>query len=150
MQNVYKLVIGDWSQDGHQKSEFFYFRCNLPDADIKAAYLKACEQIGVGLHRVRKGETHTAICAKYEEHGIPLVSKAKLSNAGVDFKKVGGLEEHGEWSDISPASIAIIFLEMVRVVRPEFQWEAIKDQTPCINGFWSKDFNIGFGYGVFE
>jgi len=39
---------------------------------------------------------------------------------------------------------------MVRASRPDFVYEIVEDDTPCVNGFWSKDFNHHIGYGVFD
>lgn len=150
MFNMMKLVVGDWSNDGHGMSEFVYFNCNMPEHEVKKAYLEAVAKCGVGLHDPRKGEDHVAICSEYEERTIPLIYKEQLEKAGVDFSIVGGIEEAGSWCDFSEKAIAQIFLQLVKTVRPDFKYEIVNDQVPCINGFWSKDFNLGFGYGVFS
>jgi hypothetical protein len=150
MKNTLKLVVGDWSHDGHNQSEFVYFDCNLTEVELKAAYLEAVEKCGVGLHRPRKGEKHTAVCTEYEQRTIPLELKAKMEAVGVDFEKVGGSEIIvGEWGDFGGKGIAKLFLELVKAARPHFEYEIINDRVPCVNGFWSKDFNISFGYGMY-
>lgn len=35
---VYKLVLGDWSKDGHKQSEDFLFDCNYDVHKIRQAY----------------------------------------------------------------------------------------------------------------
>lgn len=145
-----KLVIGDWSHDGHNQSEFVYFDSNISEAEIKEAYLNAVAKCGVGLHRARTGEQHESVCDEYEQRTIPLELKAKMEAIGVDFEKVGGYEcVEGQWGDFGGKGIAKLFLELVRAVRPDFQYDIINDRVPCINGFWSKDFNLGFGYGMY-
>ena len=37
---VYKLVLGDWSKDGHKQSEDFLFDCNYDVHKIRQAYKK--------------------------------------------------------------------------------------------------------------
>jgi hypothetical protein len=150
MKNTLKLVVGDWSSDGHNQSEFFYFDSNLSEAEVKAAYLEAVKKCGVGLHRPARGEKHKAICTEYEERTFPLELKAKLESIGVDFEKVGGSEiVFGSWGDFGAEGVAQLFLQLVKGVRPDFEYEIINDRVPCVNGFWSKDFNFSFGYGVY-
>jgi hypothetical protein len=150
MKNTFKLVIGDWSDDGHGKSDFIYFKTDFTEVEIKAAYLEAVAKCGVGLHRARKGESHESILDEYEARTFPLELKQKMEAAGVDFSKVGGSEIIvGEWGDLGAPGVARLFLELVKAARPHFTYEIINDQVPCINGFWSEDFNIGFGYGIY-
>lgn len=146
-----KIVIGDWSHDGHNQSEFVYFDSSLSEAEVKEAYREAVAKCGVGLHGPGRGEKHTAICDKYEQRTFSLELKEKMEAIGVDFTQVGGSEiVEGQWGDFGGKGIAKLFLQLVKAVRPGFQYDIINDRVPCINGFWSKDFNIGFGYGMYE
>ena len=40
---VYKLVLGDWSKDGHKQSEDFLFDCNYDVHKIRQAYKTAAK-----------------------------------------------------------------------------------------------------------
>ena len=43
---VYKLVLGDWSKDGHKQSEDFLFDCNYDVHKIRQAYKDSCKKLG--------------------------------------------------------------------------------------------------------
>ena len=47
---VYKLVLGDWSKDGHKQSEDFLFDCNYDVHKIRQAYKDSCKKLGVAFH----------------------------------------------------------------------------------------------------
>lgn len=42
---VYKLVLGDWSKDGHKQSEDFLFDCNYDVHKIRQAYKDSCKKL---------------------------------------------------------------------------------------------------------
>ena len=44
---IYKLVLGDWSEDGHGISEDFLFECNYDVHKIRQAYKDSCRKLGV-------------------------------------------------------------------------------------------------------
>lgn len=44
---VYKLVLGDWSKDGHKQSEDFLFDCNYDVHKIRQAYKDSCKKLGI-------------------------------------------------------------------------------------------------------
>ena len=107
MENTYKIVVGDWSEDGHNQWQFFYFKCNATQEQIKKAYLDAVKASGLALSRY-------------------------------------GLEEDVVYAE----HVARLFLDMVKSQLEGFEYEIVDDKIPCINGFWSKDFNISIGYGA--
>ena len=44
---IYKLVLGDWSDDGHGISKDFLFECNYDVHKIRQAYKDSCKKLGV-------------------------------------------------------------------------------------------------------
>lgn len=40
---IYKLVLGDWSDDGHGISKDFLFECNYDVHKIRQAYKDSCK-----------------------------------------------------------------------------------------------------------
>ena len=50
---VYKLVLGDWSEDGHGKSKDFLFDCNYDVSKIRQAYKDSCKKLGISLISIK-------------------------------------------------------------------------------------------------
>lgn len=45
---IYRLVLGDWSKDGHGYSKDVLIECNCNDVvDIQNAYKASCKKLGV-------------------------------------------------------------------------------------------------------
>lgn len=138
------LVIGDWSKDGHNQSEFVYFEHNKTEEEIKNAYLKACKKIGVQLHDHKKN----SILSDYEESSISKEIYDKLVNSGVNMEAIELDDPCEDEYAFNSDSVALLFLEMVKVTLPDFEYKITEQEKP-INGFWSDGFNHSIGYGVF-
>jgi hypothetical protein len=149
--NMYehRIVIGDWSHDGHNQEEYFTFKCSHDEQEIKKAYKEAVKKCRVALHDDHgRGKGITPVCCNYEERTIrePEVERLKELGVNLDFAK--GMDDNGDLS-CGPEDIARIFFEMVKTQIEGFTYELIPEKK-TINGFWSKDFNYGFGYGTFS
>lgn len=143
---THTIVIGDWSKDGHNQSDNFTFECNVEEADIKKAYLKAVKKSGISLHDAhgRANSKARAICCDYEDNKLDDKAVELLKAIGVDFSEV-----HLEEGTIGPEDVARLFFGMVKSQISGFEYKLIKTPKP-LNGFWSKDFNHGFGYGCYH
>ena len=145
-----KMVVGDWSDDGHGKSDFVYFDSSVDSATIKKAYLKACKQSGVYLHDT--GSKQGLLCS-YEDKYITTKDIKKLSKIGIDANKYEPEDEREADDAITihdPKTVCKLFLDMVGSQLPDFSYQILSDDIECINGFWSKDFNYGIGYGIYD
>ena len=148
MENTYKIVVGDWSEDGHNQWQFFYFKCNATQEQIKKAYLDAVKASGLALSRydpqhVSWPEGVTPVLSEHEENMLTRKNAEKFKAIGVDIADYG-LEEDVFYAE----HVARLFLDMVKSQLEGFEYEIVDDKIPCINGFWSKDFNISIGYGA--
>lgn len=47
--NKFKIVIGDWSNDGHGRTDDYIISTNLSSKEIDAAYKKAVKFIGIDM-----------------------------------------------------------------------------------------------------
>jgi hypothetical protein len=141
---IHTIVIGDWSSDGHEKSDQFTFECNAEEADIKKAYLQAVKRSGISLHRDKDA---TSICCEYEDNRLNEDVIEKLKEIGVDFTEIHLEDEDG--GTIVPEDVARLFFGMVKTQIPGFEYKLIENPK-TINGFWSKDFNHSFGYGCYN
>jgi hypothetical protein len=145
--NTYRLVIGDWSHDGHEKSDIFRFKTNYTREQIIEAYKVAEERSGVSL------TSHSGILTDYEDGTIKGEAIDKLKALGVSIEELLKTHDLDDWEgeiSVSPDGVARLFLAMVGAVANDFEWEEDHDRSEFINGFWQKDFNHSMGYGVYH
>jgi hypothetical protein len=146
----YKLMIGDWSKDGHEKCEDVIFETNKDAEEIRKAYLRAAKKIGVSLHDERNC---TPICTEYEDSELSKEAQDKLIKAGITVFDLAGYKDkmpEEENFTIYPEDIAEIFFKMVITQMPDFEYKVISDNVESINGNWNKTLNESFGYGCFN
>ena len=55
MSYLHRIVIGDWSHDGHNQDDYFNFECSHDEPEVKKAYLAAIKKCKVALHEGEKG-----------------------------------------------------------------------------------------------
>lgn len=48
--NIFKLDLGDWSDDGHGKTETFYIQTDATLEEIQLAYVAGCNTHGICMH----------------------------------------------------------------------------------------------------
>ncbi len=156
---TYKMTIGDWSDDGHGKSDQFVFETNTPEDQIRQGYLDAITKSGVALHHTDSGyvtgkfkgferpKNTIAILVDYETSNIPKETLLRLKNLGVKFDQFDNEEEEGELY-CSCEDAAKLFLEMVRTQINGFEYKLKNDDIKSINGFWG-DLNVQIGYGTY-
>lgn len=74
----FTVNIGDWSDDGHGKTEEYVFGCNKPMKAVVSAFKKACKKF--------PRETHpTSIFSDYEEHSLTPKAYFEIFDAGYDM-----------------------------------------------------------------
>lgn len=148
------IVVGDWSNDGHNEKEFISFRCTHDEAAVQKAYLAACKKGNVALHEEhKKDDAEHIICCSYQEQQMTPEARRALKELGVDLTLLQDYSEEDEDSDegtfLGPQDIVAIFAEMVRTQIDGFAWEFPESsRLPTLNGYWKKGFNLQFGYGV--
>ncbi len=140
------LVLGDWSDDGHGKTDLVIIESNLDKEEIWAAYRKASKKLGFKLVE--------DVCADYEEGGISQDYLKTLIENGLNIEKVFDTDydlkeakkvlegdDPDELVNLWTNSYTEIFLFIVKLGDPEFEYNIIEDDSSRIN--------IG-GYGLFE
>lgn len=128
------LVLGDWSGDGHSKTEIVSILSNLLKNDIEKAYKKGCKKVGFDLTK--------DVCAEYEDMSASKEVVEALRAVG--FKPEDFLEEDddGDWSfAYNGDAFAELWLRIAQLGNPDFKYEITTHNTPNIN--------IG-GYGLYE
>jgi hypothetical protein len=151
----HRIVIGDWSHDGHNQEDYYTFECSHDEPEVKKAYWAAIKKCKVALHENndKRLKGVKSVCCKYEDRTIKAPELKALTDLGVSFDKMENLfEQDKDGNDelnCSSQDIAYLFFEMVKTQIPGFEYKYIKDKK-TINGFWSEDFNLSFGYGCFN
>jgi len=156
--NTFKIVVGDWSQDGHEKYQFVHFKTNLTAQEVREAYLAGVKKVGIGLHPPEDGESHDVVLAEYGDDHVDVPTADRLKAAGVDLDKTGAFRGECyrsggralEAYSFTPDNVAALFLELAKVARPDMQYELVDDVVECVNGYYREGFNMNLGYGVFR
>ena len=158
MENRVQLHIGDWSEDGHNIWETFIYEVNVPVVKIQQAYKDSCKLTGLqfnhnynysGLSEHSKHGTDRHIWTKYDNREISPLALSILQTHGIKTSKF-------EAGDFEVEEAAILILEFIKLSLPEltFKEGSFKKSDlktiPHINGFWNKELNVQFGYGLFN
>lgn len=139
------LVLGDWSDDGHGKTEIIIIHSNLDSEEITIAYNKASKKLGF--------KFMDDVCADYEDSGIPQEYLNTLIKNGLkleaifdtdyDLKEAREVlegDDPDETVGLWTHSYTQIFLFIVKMGNPEFEYKIVEDDSNRID--------IG-GYGLF-
>jgi hypothetical protein len=168
MDHMYVFNVGDWSKDGHNQCEQIVIKANKTKKEIMESYLKSVRELGIALHHgydktsfaklcpsVKKEEKMRSLAVEYEDSRIdPEVVKI-LKDAGCEIEKFsdeswedGKVMEDGTRHLVGTDGMVGLFFWFVSRNLKKFTWEAVKFEN--LNGFWDKDYNISFGYGLFH
>lgn len=125
------LTLGDWSDDGHGKTEVFVIKSNLTSAEINDAYTFGTKILGFDLSE--------DVASDYEDSTISDENVQILAANGFDMtmcskSKKGNYHLDGE-------TFRDVWLHIAYLGNKDFLWEAMgREQLPNLN--------IG-GYGLF-
>jgi hypothetical protein len=144
-----KLNLGDWSNDGHGKTDTYIIDANISADLIKEGYIRSCKMTKVSFHDVHDRSLGLdpdtiPVCANYEEHGIPVKAIERLKEHGLDPDLI---LEDTSW--ISPDELAKLIMEFIKLSVPGLDYRIV-DDLPNINGYWDSTLNVQFGYGLYE
>jgi len=151
------IVLGDWSDDGHGKSDKVLVETNYEVDEMQEAYKKSCRMTGISFNH---DEDFTGVKKDYREakryHICTEYEDTSLSEECVDILRVHGcpLEDfcYADEGDVYIDHDQFLGLLMwfVSLSLPDFKWEKVveKDDIPCFNGYWG-DLNVQFGYGLY-
>ena len=129
--HTFKLIVGDLSGDGHGRHSDFHINSNLPREAVEKAYAEACNVLGFDLVKT--------VCSNYEDVVVPQKISAILKNHGIDLFDYAELRCDNELEIWDISTWAILYLDIIKIVRPDFYYELM---TPPI-------IHIG-GYGLFH
>jgi len=153
----FKIIIGDWSGDGHGKSDYFVFRSNYDVKDIQQAYKDSCKLTGVQFNDNENNYTgkdlyrqeDRMICVEYEEYHISEFAVDVLKKYNIDTKK---FDEYVKVDDFADLIMDFIKLSLPNMIYREayFKRSELKS-IPAVNGWGATgDLKyVAFGYGLY-
>ena len=151
------VVLGDWSVDGHGKSEKYPILVNMPTEDIQNAYKASCKKLGISFnHNEDFTETKRnyqeaekyRICCEYENNLVHKEVMTILAQHHCDL-----VEEICENDGYIDKDLFVMLLMwFIQQSLPDLKWEKVqeKNQIPVLNGYWDKNLNVQFGYGLYD
>lgn len=125
MDKKVKLIVGDYSGDGHEKTYTRVIESNLTSDQMIEAYKAACVIIGMDFCQ--------DVCSEYEEMEPDEEEIATLAQVGISLD----VDEFG-W--LSPEGFLDAYLQIVKLGNPNFIYGLVPEPKHFIP--------IG-GYGLF-
>lgn len=128
---IVNLIIGDSSNDGHGNSIIVTIESNLSITDLKSAFQKGSEYIGIDLY---------AVDCDYQDPFISFEDQEVLEKAGFKFPEI--IEYDPDYGNgINTNVYTEIWLFIVKVGNPNFKYKIVNSDLSIID--------IG-GYGLFN
>lgn len=137
MNHIISLVLGDWSGDGHSKTDIVNISSNLSKKEIEKAYSLGTKKIGFDLIN--------DVCADYEDNNLSaehweILKKFGYKEDNIPGDPVDEKDDHAGilvWSD----GFVDLYLFIVKLGNDTFQGKILEEKdNPTIR--------IG-GYGLF-
>jgi len=161
----FKFAIGDWSGDGHEKTDNVHFKSNKTADEIRKAYWDSCIHTSIAFHnqdlttfdaynRMSKDipveKIKFRLLHNYEDTLIPAAAMKILYANGLSNKLFeDGPNEGGDQYIMNAEELSELLLWFISISLDDFEYKVIKDEVESINGFWNKNLNVGFGYGLY-
>src|SRR5688572_21393986 len=127
------VVVGDWSQDGHNLTESFTVESNLSKEEVEKAYKKGTKALKVSI---------ADLCNDYSDNAIPKLTYNKFVSLKPSIEELGWKCEEDDKDGIrriGPDEFAEMYFVTVKAGNKNFKWTYVK----------SGHIHIG-GYGLFE
>jgi hypothetical protein len=158
----FKVVIGDWSSDGHGKCDELVFKGNHPVEELRQAYKDSCRLTGVQFNhnqnytgieidqkdfKKKWAERKKYVCTNYGDDKINAYAYEKLKEFDLNVGKFGERLDIKEFTEI--------ILNFIKLSIPDFKWNEASfkrselKNIPPLNGYWNKELNVQFGYGLY-
>jgi hypothetical protein len=143
--HMVNLVLGDWSQDGHNLTHTVTITSNLDKKALMSAYKKGVKKLDL--------DVQNEVAEEYEDGSLSIEQWKKLEAAGMTLEQLfanekwefdeakEALENKEDSFGVSYESFSRIWLFTVKQGNPEFEYEIEEGESPNIN--------IG-GYGLFS
>jgi len=145
------LVLGDWSDDGHGKSDKILMEVNKTVKEVQEAYKASCALTGLSFNhnedytngKLQKTRKHR-ICTEYEDSEISSETLEILEELGCPI-----IEDLKEDPFIGTGTFITLWFWFVSLSLPDLEYKRVEDKVPVINGYWDENLNVQFGYGLY-
>jgi len=162
------IVLGDWSSDGHGKSDKVTILVNKTPQEMKLAYKASCKALGISFNHnddfteVKPLDNYTEqynaenarqVCADYRETQINQWVLDILKDKCSQFIKPEVMEEiEANDTYINHDTFVGLLMGFVSYSLPKFKWEYpdASDKVPVFNGYWDDELNVQLGYGLYD
>ena len=141
MNNLWNIPIGDWSDDGHGKCDWFTIESNFTVEQAREAYFNSVEKSGVNICK--------EVAYEYDDNSV----SEKFLNTFPKFLEKGLIKHDPEYNEdyIEDSSdlVEIVCL-FIQKYNQEFKYKILDIPMLPFYGFDEKGRHIGcFGYGLF-
>ncbi len=141
MNNLWNIPIGDWSDDGHGKCDWFTIESNFTVEQAREAYFNSVEKSGVNICK--------EVAYEYDDNSV----SEKFLNAFPEFLEKGLIKHDPEYNEdyIEDSSdlVEIVCL-FIQKYNQEFKYKILDIPMLPFYGFDEKGRHIRcFGYGLF-
>lgn len=130
--NIISLVVGDMGGDGHEKIKKRYYRTNLPKQEVKDAYNKGVELLGIDI---------TKYCQEYEDNSVPKEIIDKLLEKGFESEDLDLADIDIDSEEDRHHIYYTVYLDIWEFIAKAGASNLILEKIP------DNDINIG-GYGL--
>ena len=126
----FKLPIGDWSDDGHGKCDYFIVESNVHFDVIVSTYLEMDEKYKI-----------SEICSEYEEGSLTEEQSEMVKNAGLK------VDEYPE-----ARQLAQLVIHFIMMYDSSIELKIVSEDIPMLSNWASPDGKYLSlpGYGLFE
>lgn len=121
-----KLILGDWSDDGHGKTSDVIIESSLTGKEIEEAFKVGAKIIG---------EDITDYCDEYEDFTIPKKALEKISEfiSHEDIKEILAEDEDNPY--LEQELYAYIYLETAKIGNKDFEYKILYLPELYIGGY---------------
>ena len=132
---TYSFPVGDWSDDGHGKCEYYTVEGNKPMSEVAIAH-RSCKE----KHGFEIGD----ICHEYEDQTIDEEIVNTIRDMGIEIEK---LVNDYDW--VGSDELIEIWIAILNVIDPDLQLKKVNDGIAEFNNWSCKPLETP-GYGCFE
>lgn len=93
----FTVTIGDWSDDGHGKTDTYLINSSLSKDDMEKAYKAGCEVIGFDMV--------DSLCEEYEQGSIEKEAVEAFASSGLDLLALADKWDREEYAEHGGLSV---------------------------------------------